>query len=306
MKFKATFAPLETQRKKSLTGLAKRDLIVVLGCAVFVLANIGAIGSGGRRRAKEAVCLSNLRKWGVCYQMYTNDNNCYFDTGDLGGTHMDLMWVYCLQPYYKEGMLRLCPEAVRPFFVPYGGPGSGPGKQPFASFGALWGPTASSRDDWGDPWHVRFPPSFAYTEADNCLSYGRNDWVRSVHPERRDDPRNLKCWQSPNVQGGDNIPLFMDCSYYCADPYDTDEPPAHEADTFTGSSANEMKRFCVNRHNGAINVLFLDFSVRKVGLKYLWTLKWHREFDNVNGVWVSRPGYTPPWPNWMGKLRECD
>jgi len=224
---------------------------------------------------------------------------------------MDLMWVYCLQPYYREGKLRCCPTATKHFFAAGSiEGGSGPGQQPFASFGALWGPTASSQDDWGDPWHMRFPPSFPYTEEDNCLSYGRNDWVRSVHPERRSDARHENSWKTSHARGAANIPLFLDSSYYCADPYHTDEPPAHEADTFVGSSTNEMKRFCVNRHNKAMNGVFLDFSVRKIELKCLWRLKWHREFDTVgiseDATWISHPGYTPPWPEWMRGFSECE
>ena len=48
---------------------------------------------------------------------------------------------------------------------------------------------------------------------------------------------------------------------------------------------SEMVRFCPNRHNGFVNSLFCDWSVRKLGLKELWTLKWHREFD-INGPWT--------------------
>jgi prepilin-type processing-associated H-X9-DG protein len=46
-----------------------------------------------------------------------------------------------------------------------------------------------------------------------------------------------------------------------------------------------MDRYVINRHSGAINGLFLDWSVRKIGLKELWTLKWHRTFD-INGPWT--------------------
>ena len=46
-----------------------------------------------------------------------------------------------------------------------------------------------------------------------------------------------------------------------------------------------MARYCINRHNGYVNGLFCDWSVRKVGLKELWTLKWHRNFD-INGPWT--------------------
>ncbi|MHC4620147.1 MAG: hypothetical protein ACYTEQ_20565 [Planctomycetota bacterium] len=52
----------------------KWDVLVVFGCLVFALAGLGAVGSSGRRRAKEAVCLSNLQKWGVAWQAFLVDN----------------------------------------------------------------------------------------------------------------------------------------------------------------------------------------------------------------------------------------
>ena len=59
-------------------NFAKKDVVVALGCVVFLLASLGAVGDSGRKRAKEAVCLSNLRQWGTIWAMYTDDNNGYF------------------------------------------------------------------------------------------------------------------------------------------------------------------------------------------------------------------------------------
>jgi hypothetical protein len=47
-----------------------------------------------------------------------------------------------------------------------------------------------------------------------------------------------------------------------------------------------MSRFCLDRHNENIDMLFMDLTVRKVGLRELWTLKWHREF-NTQGPWTA-------------------
>jgi hypothetical protein len=50
--------------------------------------------------------------------------------------------------------------------------------------------------------------------------------------------------------------------------------------------------------------VFLDWSIRRVGLKELWTLKWNRTFD-VNGVWTSRGGVQPDdWPQWMRGMKD--
>ena len=65
-----------------------------------------------------------------------------------------------------------------------------------------------------------------------------------------------------------------------------------------------MGRFCINRHNGYVNSLFLDWSVRKVGLKELWMLKWSRKFDTGNS-WTPVGGVEPgDWYPWMRKFRN--
>jgi prepilin-type processing-associated H-X9-DG protein len=61
---------------------------------------------------------------------------------------------------------------------------------------------------------------------------------------------------------------------------------------------------CINRHNGYVNGLFLDWSVRRVGLKELWTLKWHMQFDTAN-AWTKAGGVQPEdWPAWMRGFKD--
>ena len=65
-----------------------------------------------------------------------------------------------------------------------------------------------------------------------------------------------------------------------------------------------MSTVCIDRHQGGINAAFLDWSVRKVGLKELWTLKWSRTFDTA-GPWTKAGGVEPEdWPQWMRKFKD--
>ena len=65
-----------------------------------------------------------------------------------------------------------------------------------------------------------------------------------------------------------------------------------------------MKRFALNRHDGFVNVLFMDWSTRKCGLKELWTLKWHKTYD-VTGPWTTAGGVQPvDWPEWMRSFKD--
>jgi prepilin-type processing-associated H-X9-DG protein len=62
--------------------------------------------------------------------------------------------------------------------------------------------------------------------------------------------------------------------------------------------------FAINRHNEHVNGLFLDWSVRKVGIKELWTLKWHMEFNTAN-EWTRAGGVQPEdWPEWMRGFKD--
>ena len=65
-----------------------------------------------------------------------------------------------------------------------------------------------------------------------------------------------------------------------------------------------MNHFCIDRHNGFCNLVFMDWSVRHVGLKELWTLKWNRAFD-TNGVWTKAGGALPEdWPAWLRLYKD--
>jgi len=61
-----------------------------------------------------------------------------------------------------------------------------------------------------------------------------------------------------------------------------------------------VKRVCLNRHDGYVNMVFLDYTVRKVGLKELWRLKWHRMYDLT---FALPPEFQDP-KHWMFKFKD--
>ncbi len=61
---------------------------------------------------------------------------------------------------------------------------------------------------------------------------------------------------------------------------------------------------CMSRHEGGINMVFLDGSLRKVSLKELWVLKWHRWYNTANR-WTKAGGVQPEdWPEWMRGFKD--
>jgi hypothetical protein len=266
---------------KSKTTHTKRDVAATLACIVFLLANLAAIGPRGRRYAKQALCLSNLHKWGTIFQQFAADNNGYFMTGyipDYYPTNPNDYWMGALRPYYDNNhYLRCCPEAAIPGTEIGGGPWGGNGT--FTAWGAFPGEVC------GEP-SSAWPPVIACDYG----SYGMNGYV--CNPPLVDSQGHLPWgaynWRTANIAGADNIPLFLDCQWIDGWPNHTDEPPVFEGQSWgEHGSYNSMVRYCINRHNGFVNSAFLDFSARKVGLKELWRIKWHRMFD-----------LTYPLPDW--------
>ena len=80
-------------------------------------------------------------------------------------------------------------------------------------------------------------------------------------------------------------PLFADSIWVDGSPSDTDAVPTNlQTGDQTLNANDQMGRFCIDRHLGAINVSFTDGSARTVPLQNLWSLNWSGNFDphNVN------------------------
>jgi prepilin-type processing-associated H-X9-DG protein len=100
-----------------------------------------------------------------------------------------------------------------------------------------------------------------------------------------------------SLRGGGAIPLLLDSMVPQSQFTGLAPPEIEEGDSGTGY-------FCMNRHGGHTNGLFLDWSVRPVGLKEFWTLKWYDEFDTA-GRWTKAGGAKPEdWPQWMRKFKD--
>ena len=100
-----------------------------------------------------------------------------------------------------------------------------------------------------------------------------------------------------SIKNKANVPVLLDCPSWSGD-FDTfpGPPPFEEAIMW--------QPFCINRHNGHVNGLFLDFSARRIGLKELWTLKWNSEYDTAN-EWTRAGGALPEdWPEWMRGFKD--
>jgi prepilin-type processing-associated H-X9-DG protein len=135
--------------------------------------------------------------------------------------------------------------------------------------------------------------------ADHLVSYGINGWIGN----RSQGSYAYSAWRTPHVWGAATMPVLADMFWVDAWPYASDHPPATEQ-LGDIQNAAEMQLVCVNRHAGSINCLFADGSVRKVGLKEIWALKWYKTY-NTRGPWTVAGGvWTIDWPEWMRQFKD--
>ena len=115
-----------------------------------------------------------------------------------------------------------------------------------------------------------------------------------------DEPQ--KAWSSIDLRGVSGAPAMLDSALEFTGPIANELPPPHDGVPFASRESNQWS--CINRHNGGVNALFLDWSVRKVDLKELWTLKWHRQYDTA-GPWTKAGGVRPEdWPEWLRGFKD--
>ena len=264
-------------------GLTRVGILVVGGVVTFIVLLVLCTKllmlarDRTRTRAREIACQAKLKQWGLVFSIYAQANNGYFFSGEGGGSGK--WWFEPLRPYYKDYKPWLCPAAAKPHAEggrnPFGAWKVGEVSGSYGLNGWICNPRQGETDLWG-----RGP--------------GENYW------------RGLR-----KLRGANNIPMLVDAMWFDGWPRQTDEPPPDENWPGSGvdqnamkANQNEMRRFCVDRHQGCVNVLFMDWSVRRVGLKELWTLKWHRNY-NTNGPRTRAGGIQPmDWPPWMRNLRD--
>ena len=260
-------------------GKSRAFTLIELLVVIAIIALLLAILLPSLRKAKDQVrtitCRSNLKQWGIFFYLYTQENEGDFMTAKQGtGIPGGGTWLLPLLPYYEGGgeKMRVCPVAK------------------------VVAPTGNPQPNEGDPSRMAWSVTINGIEHRN--SYAINNWIYHL-PAGQNNLWQLsntqkRSWMRIDRKGGFRTPLFLEGWRWGGGPtLRSEEAPPDETRRY---NRNGFDRFCVNRHRGAINVCFLDLSVEKVGLRQLWDLRWHREWD------MTVP--TPAWPNWMTNPRD--
>ena len=276
------------KNRPDAAGFTLIELLVVIAIIVLLMALLLPSLQRARNQARAVACQANLRQWGVLLCMYVNDNN--------GKLFHNAYWAiefefYNGSPYGND--LLFCPTATRGEYradniyptgvdLPIIGP----------SVKRIFGNKSTA-------WCYRSTSPFA---PDNTTTIsGSYGWNINVIAGTKYSINTY-----PSVHN--NVPVLLDCIGIWGGPWVFNEPPEYEGH-FTNANwpdcvHADITHFCMDRHNGGINSLFLDWSVRKVGLKELWTLKWSDYFDTA-GPWTKSGGVQPEdWPRWMRRFKD--
>ncbi|HUT31634.1 MAG TPA: type II secretion system protein [Sedimentisphaerales bacterium] len=250
------------QSRKAFTLI---ELLVVIAIIALLMSILMPALSKAKEQARAAVCMSNMHQLGLSWSMYVDDNDGRFTEG------LD-DWILQLWPYYNDKELLLCQTADKPAMIPGSGSAVRGGKY------QAWA------DNIGGELFIG--------------SYGLNQWCTRDEDGGRDKARLWGFIGAFAIKGAALAPLMSDSAVTGFTPLPEDQPPEYDGQIYFSepSDVDEIRSCCLNRHNGQIDVLFLDFHTEKVGLKRLWKLKWHR-------TWPPDAGPSE-WPDWMANMSE--
>ncbi len=277
-------------RRKGFTLI---ELLVVIAIIALLMGILMPALSRVKKQARAVACQATLKQWGTIWSMYCDENDGRFpEAGDLGwkrGT-----WVIAFRDTYKtKADILICPAAAKR--LPTGGTGV---------------------RNYGDSTHTYIMGNGGIFNAQEEASFGGNNWTFYATGNGKIQGRPIPWnWKTKDVSNSTNVPIFADTMWRGGGPcYRTSEtgalnrnfqrirPPDYDGHWI--NYGNEMMHFALKRHGPGTNVLFLDWSVRAVGLKELWTLKWHREYP-ISGPWTRAGGAQPTdWPDWMVSFKD--
>jgi len=281
-------------RKRAFTLI---ELLVVIAIIALLLSILMPALARVRKQARVVVCMSNLKQWGGIFSLYANDFNGTFPTGmclsewlplsmkgqglNTGNYPYPTMgdWTVCLRRYYYNNNreIMFCPEAR---------------KLGYDSQNNTW--VGSSKTSWEWWWRNPYVTSAPFEILTLNGSFGLNGYVCNCP-----DPGNENNWKTVYTKNAAEVPVLLDCAVSGGSPLSYDPPPKVRDWIEVGWQTPNMPFFCIDRHNGTIDGLFGDFSARKIQLKQLWRLKWHRTYD----LRAPLPVWATEAP-WMAKMRE--
>jgi prepilin-type N-terminal cleavage/methylation domain-containing protein len=265
------------------------ELLVVIAIIALLMSILMPALARVRRQAKAVLCQARLKQLGACFAMYAGENDGFFPPGwvGVGPSQPKWYWMEALRACYGgAGGLRLCPMAVNM------GSESGAGEYNSGAGANTWSAWGIFSGGWG--WVV---PGDYGSLGWNSFVCNTPDFIGEQETGGAwDMPPSVFNWKRADVKGSAQVPLLGDHKWLDCWPFHGDEAPDYDGQNW--DTCSQMGRICMNRHEGYVNWVFLDYSVHKIGLKQLWKLKWSRQYQTDGGPTKDE------WPDWIKDFKE--
>ena len=267
------------QRRRGFTLI---ELLVVIAIIGILASLLLPVLSAAKIRAKRVQCISNLHQWVVAFTVYAGDNG---DSMPMGWGDPNGAWMVALSNFNANPQVSFCPMAqVTRDTLP-----------------DMWthvGPNLA----WGTMGSGAYPVMAPWGRPGLAGSYGINGWMYNPPGAPATPDEFWRKLGATAQYGAGNVPVFGDCMWDGTNPSSSplDAAPSAPNVEMNGGGISD---FATLRHPNSKfpeNMAFADDSIRIVGLKQLWTLKWSPDFDTTAASrqpqakfwgWILKGGY---------------
>ena len=273
---------------RSASGFTLIELLVVIAIIAILAALLLPALAKAKEKARAINCISNLHQWGIQWNIYTVDNADSFPTGaNPDGTpdgNARSAWFDALQlNTAQRHQIVTCPTAVSTNYNL-----STPGG--LAQFGGLTLAFLFPVQGSGGG-----AVSDQYENAEPG-SYGANLWMYHTTVDIQGRAAGNHWGKLSATRLPVQTPLMADCMWRGGGPY-YEGSGTYEASLLPGVSDGnqgaEMEHFTVPRHGSGkrTQLVFFDGSASSIKVRDLWTLKWHRNWNQAYVNNIILPGW---------------